>query len=134
MSTSPTFLTSLDDSEDFSYTPPTLPPLSDDRREDWIRLQAERASSHKVIPNTGLISSSSLYFGTRRCTLSDVLCVVTTIDLLAPSKLDRDLRELDARTTPNAIGSGASAVSSIADVDTMCWFRYHCKKRYLLAF
>lgn len=115
MSTSPTFLTSLDDSEDFSYTPPTLPPLSDDRREDWIRLQAERASSHKVIPNTGLISSSSLYFGTRRCTLSDVLCVVTTIDLLAPSKLDRDLRELDARTTPNAIGSGASAVSSIAD-------------------
>ena len=49
MSTSPTFLTSLsDDSEDFSYTPPTLPPLSDDRREDWIRLQAERCQQRDV--------------------------------------------------------------------------------------
>ena len=114
MTEGPTFLTSLPGAEDV-FKAPALPALSDNRREDWIRLQAERAAAHKVIPNSGLIMSSSLYFGTRRCTLSDVLCVVTTTDLLAPSKLDRDLRELDARTTPNAIASGGSAVSSVAD-------------------
>ena len=113
---SPVFMTSLpgfDDDDDW-YSP-ELPQLSADKREDWIRLQAERASSHKVVPNTGLVLSSSLYFCTRRCTLSDVLCIVTTTEILAPSKLDRDLRELDSRTTPHGIGSGSSAISSVAN-------------------
>ena len=56
-----------------------------------MRLQAERATSHKVVPKSGLISSTPIYFGTRRCTLSDVLCIVTTTELLAPNALDRDL-------------------------------------------
>lgn len=114
----PLFLTSLPSrDEDLSHDkpPPVLPALSEDQREDWIRLQAERLSALQVVPVSGLVTSTALYFGTRRCTLSDVLCIVTTTELLAPSKLDRDLRELDARTTPQTIGNANSAVSSIVD-------------------
>ena len=113
----PVFLTSLpppDDDEEVRVLP-TLPTLSEDNREEWIRLQAEKKASHEVVPNKGLITSNSLYFGTRRCTLSDVLCIVTTTEILAPSKLDRDLRELDLRTTPLVVGGKSAAVSSVVD-------------------
>ena len=96
--------------------PGPLPALDESRREDWVRLQAERSTAHKVIPKSGLAVSTPIYFGTRRCTLSDVLCIVTTTELMVPSKLDKDLAMLAARTTPLAVGTGeGSAVSSVAD-------------------
>jgi ankyrin repeat protein len=96
--------------------PGPLPSLDESRREDWVRLQAEKQAAHIVVPKSGLAVSTPIYFGTRRCTLSDVLCIVTTTELLAPSALDRDLALLAARTTPSGVATGeGSAVSSVAD-------------------
>jgi ankyrin repeat protein len=53
--------------------------LSENRREEWLRLQAEKIQARKVIGKSGLALNRSLYFGTRRSTHSDVVSMITTV-------------------------------------------------------
>ena len=52
--------------------------LSENHREEWLRLVAEKQQARKVKGKAGLSTSRSLYFGTRRSTHSDVVSMITT--------------------------------------------------------
>ncbi len=52
--------------------------LMENRREEWLRLQAEKIQARKVVGRSGLTQNRSLYFGTRRSTHSDVVSIITT--------------------------------------------------------
>jgi ankyrin repeat protein len=46
--------------------------------EDWLREQAELVQSLIITKKLGMIQGHPVYFGTRRCTYSDVLSIITT--------------------------------------------------------
>ncbi|KAH9185292.1 hypothetical protein AeNC1_012736, partial [Aphanomyces euteiches] len=57
----------------------TMRRLSDvDSRNAWLQEQAEKIQDRIVNVRQGLSSSPSMYFGTRRCTYSDVISIITT--------------------------------------------------------
>jgi len=51
----------------------------DTLRNEWLVLQAEKLQNSIVNVNKEMTSSPSIYFGTRRCTYSDVISIVTTV-------------------------------------------------------
>ncbi|OQS01350.1 hypothetical protein ACHHYP_01157 [Achlya hypogyna] len=48
-------------------------------RNAWLAEQAEKLQNNVVTVHQGLSLTPSLYFGTRRCTYSDVISIVTTV-------------------------------------------------------
>ncbi|ETV80327.1 hypothetical protein H257_06642 [Aphanomyces astaci] len=60
--------------------------MTDAARDAWLRHQAEKIQNSVVNVHEALSSSPSIYFGTRRCTYSDVVSIVTTTRPCAKSK------------------------------------------------
>ncbi|DAZ94858.1 TPA: hypothetical protein N0F65_008160 [Lagenidium giganteum] len=55
------------------------PVRTGEQKEEWIRYQEYLRHMGVVTVNQGMSPTPSLYFGTRRCTYSDIMSVVTTV-------------------------------------------------------
>ncbi|KAF0695127.1 Aste57867_14024 [Aphanomyces stellatus] len=73
-------------------------------RDVWLRQQAEKLQNSVVNVHQGLSASPLLYFGTRRCTYSDVVSIVTTTQVQrtkeTTSSVDKKLRAKMASVMP----------------------------------
>jgi ankyrin repeat protein len=63
-----------DDDEDLFVKPES----ETETMEDWLREQAELIQSQINSKKMGMVQGHPVYFGTRRCTYSDVLSIITT--------------------------------------------------------
>ncbi|ETW09645.1 hypothetical protein H310_00171 [Aphanomyces invadans] len=64
--------------------------MTDAARDAWLRHQAEKIQNSVVNVHEALSSSPSIYFGTRRCTYSDVVSIVTTTRLCSKATKGTD--------------------------------------------